>query len=306
MLKSYAVVAVLALGACSSGSSSTSSSSGGSGGGAGFAGSTLLGLPVDTSVAMQSHTASLDGTTGTVSVDTRQVFTFRSREDFRNGEDFRRINYGKPRLSYHPTRNYTIPITITTSGGQQVGTGTATFSGDDVEGSVASRTFTITDIELGDSIFGLFSTDDTGIAPRGDFFEIHAYNAGIAATALPGMATYTGTFLADVISDGGTGATRIELPANLSVDFTGNLVTGTMGATGTPDISLNGTVSGTDISGTATVTSTAVTLANGSVGAFAGGVYGAGASEIGGTLGISDTSGATNHEMVGAFGATKN
>lgn len=295
------VASCLFLGACSSGGGSTSS--GAASGGAAMATSTLFGTDVDSKVPVQSHSASLDEGTALVRAYD-QDFSFRSRDENGNGEGFRRIHYGKPFPSYHPHRNYTIPIAVTNSGGETIGTGTATFTGTDVESGVTSRTITLTDVELTQSIFGLFSTDDTG--SRGDFFEVHAYSTGTVAPSNPGSATYTGSFLADVISDGATGATRINLPANLTVDFDGNSVSGTMGSVGSPDITLAGTVNGASMTGTATITSGTMTLANGSAGTFNGSFHGNQALEATGTLGISDKSGAINHEMVGAFGATQN
>lgn len=302
----FCVVAVatsVLLSGCSSGGSGTSPA-----GGASSAQSTLLGTPLDTDIAVQSHSASLDRSSGLTRAEA-QDFTIRSRDAYGEGEDFRRLRYGKPRKSYHPKRNYTIPLTITDVAGQATGTGTATFTGTDVESSVTSRTFEITDVALNSSVFGIFSTNDIGQTKSGtprEFFEIHAYAAGTDASALPNNADYSGRFLAQVISDGGTGATQIDLPANLNVNFLGNMMTGTIGATASPDIVLNGSVSGTAMTGTATVNSTAVVLANGATGNFSGGFYGEGAVEGAGTLGISDRSGAINHELVGAFGVTKN
>ncbi len=304
MMKSVSLLlaASFALGACSTGGTSSGTISGGASGVA----PTLFGQALDTEIPVQSHSASLDEGTGLVR-SYAQDFSFRSRAEYRKNGDFRRIRYGKPFPSYHPFRNYTVPIVVTTSSGESVGTGSATFSGADVETGVITRTITLTDVELDNSIFGLFSTDDTG--PRGDYFEIHAYAAGSAATALPNTATYSGSFLADVIADGAVGAsgtaTRVNLPANLSVNFLGNTVAGTIGSTSSPDITLSGVISGTDMSGTATVASSGVVVANGSTGTFNGGFYGAGASEAAGTLGISDTAGATNQQLVGAFGVRK-
>jgi hypothetical protein len=167
----------------------------------------------------------------------------------------------------------------------------------------------MTDVELDHSVFGVFSTDDigatTGGVPR-EFFEIHAYAAGTEVSALPNAADYTGRFVANVISEGGTGAMQLDLPANLNVNFLGNLMTGTIGAVASPDIVLNGSVSGPDMAGTATVNSGAVVLTNGATGSFSGRFYGPGAVEGAGTIGISDSAGAMDHELVGAFGVTKN
>ncbi len=295
-----AAVAAAALNACSSGGSDSNS------GGTGIvtSSSTLLGAPLDADISTKSHSASLDEGTSLVRAYP-QTFSFRSRDDYDKDGDVRRIRYGKPFPDHHPIKNYTVPITVSDTSGQTVSTGTATFTGDDVETGVTSRTITLTDVTLSDSLFGLFSTDDTG--PRGDFLEIHAYSAGINPTVLPTVATYTGIFMADVISDGAIAATRIELPANLSINFLGMTnVTGTIGAIGAPDITLSGTTTGSDISGTATIATGSVILSAGSTGTFNGAVYGASGSNVAGTLGISDQSGAINHEMVGAFGATQN
>ncbi len=292
------------VGACSSGSGS---SSGGStpaaGGGTGPV--TLFGSVTDTDIAVQSQSATSNGNTGLVSTYAN-AFTLRPVDEFASGNKIRRVRYGRTRATFQPLRNYSVPLTVTSAGGQDIGTGSATFTGDAVESAVVSRTITMTDVEQANSVFGVFSTNDTGTAARGNFFDIHAYSAGIAATALPNTASYTGTFYANVISDGTLGTTnQLNLPANVNVNFLGNIVTGTLGAIGSPDITLNGSVSGTTMTGTATVSSTGVTLANGSAGTFSGGFYGTGASEIAATLGISDTSGATNHEMIGAFGGIK-
>jgi len=280
----FAAAAMLS--ACTNGG--TSSSDGAPRAGSAAASSTLFGAPVDANIATKSHSASLDEGTALVR-SYPQSFFFRSRDDFRKAGEFRRIRYGKPFPLYHPYRNYTVPISVTDASGQRVGTGNATFTGDEVESGVTSRTITLTDIELSDSIFGLFSTQDTG--PRGDFLELHAYSAGISPSVLPGIATYTGTFMADVISDGATSATRIELPADLSVNFldaSGNPnVHGTIGANGSPDITLSGKTNGADFSGTATIASDSMILSNGSTGTFNGAVYGASGSNVAGTLGSS-------------------
>lgn len=233
-----------------------------------------------------------------------QDFWFKSRDATNAGADLRRIRYGRPFPTYHARRTYTIPITVTNSGGQLVGTGSATFNGDDVETGVTSRTITLTDIELSNSIFGIFSTEDTGT--RGNVFEIHAYAAGAAAIGLPANATYSGNFIGDVITNGTSTAQRLNLPAELTVNFTGGTVTGTLGPVATPDINLNGTVTGTSMSGTATVASTGVVVPNGSVGTFNGGFFGAGGANAAGTVGISDKVLPNTSELVGAFGATKN
>jgi len=300
-----ATMACMALVACSSGSSTSSQSPAS---GASFVKSTLLGTAVDSEIVVQSHSASLDRSTARVAALTND-FTLRSRDAYGSDTAFRRFRYGKPRNTYHPERNYTVPLTQSNVAGQKTGTGTAVFTSDDVENSVTSRTFTVTDVVQSNSVFGIFSTNDVGLttagAPR-EFLEIHAYAAGTAVSALPNNADYSGRFLAQVISDSSTGATQIDLAANLNVNFLGNMMTGTIGDPGAPDIVLNGSVSGAALSGTATVNSSSVVLANGATGAFQGSFYGPGAVEGAGTLGISDTSGTTHHEMVGAFGVTKN
>ena len=289
------------LSACSSGSGGSST------------GNAQTAMPIDTvldsalnqDVDVQSKSASLNGSTGLVSTY-MQDFTLRSREATDNGDPFRRIRYGKPRQSYHPKHNYTIPLSVTASGAQTIGTGTVTFTGDDVESSVASRTIKLTDVSQANSVFGIFSTDDTGNAPRQDFLEIHSYATGIAATNLPLMANYSGVFVANVISDGGAAPTEINLPANINVNFMGNVVSGSIGDMSNPDITLQGSINGATLTGTATVASGGVVLANGAAGTFEAGVYGNGAAEVAGTVGITDRSGATNHEMIGAFGGSRN
>jgi len=274
MLKSLSIATTvgLALAACSSGSGTSTQPSGG---GASSAQSTLLGTALDTEIAVTTLVSALTND-----------FSLRSRDEFRKDGEFRRFRYGKPRQTFHPTRNYTVPLTLSTVNGQTTGTGTATFTGDAVEKSVTSRTFTVTDVALSNSVFGIFSTNDIGQtdlgAPR-QFFEIHAYSAGIAASALPNNADYTGRFLANVISDGGTGATQIDLPANLNVNFLGGLMTGTIGTVAAPDMSLSGTVSGDAMSGTAVVNSGALGLSVGATGSYQGSFFGAGAVEGAGT-----------------------
>lgn len=298
---------VLMLGACSAGGEATnlSGNSISEGGGAATAVSTVLGSSLNQDIPVQSQSASFDSATNLVQTY-MQDFTLRSREETNSGEAFRRIRYGKPRRSFHSKRNYTVPLSVTISGGQSIGTGTATFSGDAVESGVASRTINLTDVSQNASVFGVFTTDDTGISPRQDFFEIHSYAAGIPTNDVPLIANYTGTFVANVISDGSGTATAINLPADVSINLLGDIVSGTFGAISAPDITINGTVVGTTISGTATVSSNSVVLGNGVTGTFTGGLFGDNASEIAGTVGISDKSGTINHELVGAFGGIKN
>ena len=300
-----AIFCLIGLAACSSGSSTSGSVDANAPAGANATGSTLFSLPLDTKISVVSNSASRDETSALVTAYSND-FWLKSRDAYPSG-DIRRIRYGKPRASYHPRRNYTIPVTITDNAGQSVATGSATFSGTDVESGVTSRTITLDEIQLNNSIFGLFSADDTGTAPRGDYFEVHAYAAGVDASSLPALATYSGDFIGDVISDGSSGnATRYNLEANLDINFSSGTVSGDIGNPTFPDIILNGSMNGNAMSGTAVVGSNLITLTPGTTGRFQGGVFGDGASEAAGTLGISDTSGAINHEIVGAFGTSKN
>ena len=160
---------------------------------------------------------------------------------------------------------------------------------------------------MSDSIFGVFSSEDAG--SRGNFHDVNAYAGGVAATGVPASATYTGLFIGDVIAkDFGTTGTkqRIQLPTNLTVNFGGGSLTGTVGTVATPDLTMTGTISGTSISGTVTVSSNGLPLANGVTGSLNGGVFGAGANNIAGTVGITDATGPVRQKLIGAFGTTKN
>ena len=299
------ILCLLGLTACSFGSNTSGSANATAPAGANTAVTTLFDLPLDTKVSVISNSASRDETSALVTAYSND-FWLKSRDAYPSG-DIRRVRYGKPRASYHPRRNYTIPVTITDTSGLSVASGTATFSGTDVESGVSSRIIILTEIQLNDSVFGLFSTDDTGTAPRGDYFDVHSYAPGVDASSLPAMARYSGHFIGDVISDGSRGsATRYTLDAHLAIDFSSGNVSGDIGDPTFPDITLSGSMSGNAMTGTATVGSNLITLTPGATGRFQGSVFGNGASEAAGTLGISDTSGAINHEMVGAFGATKN
>lgn len=292
------------LSACGGGSGSGGTSSAASpSNAAGAPVTTLFGVPADTKIDVVSHSASLNRGTGNVRSYT-QDFWFKSRSETDAGGDIRRIRYGRPFPTYHPHHNYTIPITVSNSSGQAVGTGSATFTGSDVETGVTSRTITLTDIQLSDSIFGIFSTEDTG--SRGDVFEIHAYAAGSAATGTLADATYTGTFVGDAITNSTSTAQRINLPVDLTVNFGAGTLTGTIGAVATPDINLDGTITGTSMSGTATVATTNVVVPNGSVGTFNGAFFGVDAVNASGTVGISDKINPNTSELVGAFGTIKN
>jgi len=294
-------MALFALGACSS-AVGDSSSPGTAVSSAAASASTLLNQPSDSRISVNWSSAELNKDKSAVR-STNQDFWFKSRDATEAGEPIRRLRYGKPFKGFHPKRNYTLPITVTDQDGRLIGTGTGTFTGDQVHAGVTTRTITIDDVELDASIFGLFAVEDTGA--RGEFLDVHAYAGGIDAVNLPATATYTGQFLGDVLSDNSTTATRLDLAANLNVDFSGATVTGTIGDVSAPDINLTGSISGTSMSGTTVVSSTAVGLTNGATGVFAGGFFGDGATNAAGTLGISDSSGLTNSELVGAFGATK-
>lgn len=291
-----AVVAGLAVAGCNS---SNGGGNPAAGGGPGV--NRLFNLPHGDPIQMSETSVSYNKGTDTLTPVAQDYF-FKAREQ----DTMRVLRYGKPHAGFNGRKHYEIPITLTNSGGVTIGTGTATFTGIENQSGVASRTFNVSDIRLSDSIFGLFSTEDTGT--RGDFFEIHAYAGGVAATNLPASATYMGTFLGDVISGdyGTTGTTqRVQLPTDLTVDFTGGSFTGNIGASGSPDLTMAGTISGTSITGTATVASGGVVLAPGQSGAITGGFFGDGANNMAGSLGITDTSGTVRHELVGAFGATK-
>ncbi len=293
-------VALVSLAACG-GNSNTSS--GGAGAGA-PAETPLFGLPHGSIIATTESSASFDKGSDDL-VQRTEGFFFKARD----ADTKRVVRYGRVFAGYDGRRHYEIPIALANSGGVVIGSGTATFTGPvENQADVTSRTITISDIKLSDSIFGVFTTEDTGT--RGDFYDVHAYAAGVAATGLPASATYTGTFLGKVLSSdfGTTGTTDdLQLDANLTVVFGGaNTVTGTIGATGSPDITITGTIAGTSIAGTAMVASTGITLANGSTGTVTGGFFGAGAANAAGTIAIEDSSGAVEHQLVGGFGATKN
>lgn len=285
--------------------------SGGSGGGGGAGAgapveSPLFGLAQGAQISVAQTSASYNRGTTALN-DVSNSYFFKARDQ----DAFRLIRYGKPHSGFTPRRNYRVPITLANSAGTIIGTGRATFAdpGDASvnESGVTTRTISITDVKLSDSIFGVFSSEDAG--SRGNFHDVNAYAGGVAATGAPVSATYTGLFIGDVLAkDFGTTGTkqRIQLPTNLTVNFGGNSFTGTVGSVAAPDMTMTGSIAGTSITGTVTVSSTGLPLANGTTGTLNGGVFGAGANNIAGTVGLTDATGPVRQKLIGAFGTTKN
>lgn len=259
-----------------------------------------FGLDQEEKIAMAFRTSTSEA--GSVFFNTTADEQFWAKA---SSDDTRVFRYGRPG-SGNPSNllirrhNYRIPVTSTTENGLTVNRGTLNVSvRSNLPTGTSDRDFELEEIQLDNLIAGVIRIDEQGNNFEGT--DVHGYVGGVSASNLPtASTTYTGHFYGRILSDGNL-ITSVDRPVTLSVDFSGGAVTGSFGA----DVNLAGTLSGTEISGTATVASSDITLANGSSGTFVGGVFGNGAPDAGASVAISDTGGAVGHELVGAFAATQ-
>ncbi len=186
------------------------------------------------------------------------------------------------------------------------GTRSFTDTGPDgpLEGSTSSRTITVFDVSTDDITHGVMFTQD--LSARGTFLDAHSYAGGQAATNVPvdtSDVNYTGVFLGH-IAEAQTAPTTsiIELDANLSINFGANSFSGELGTGGASDITLSGTANGAALTGSATIASSALGMANGRTGTLNGRVFGDAGAAAAGSLKITDDTGTNFKVLVGSFG----
>ena len=260
----------------------------------------LFALQEETKVALNVVSATRTGgsvASSTYTAGSGEQFWIKSSEVGTRVLRYGRPGSGTPASADVRRHNYIIPYTAGTENGQTVFRGTLNVTDRaSLPTGTASRVFDLVEIKLPAALAGIVDVTETGSNLAGT--DTHAYAGGIPAAGLPANATYSGHLFGSFLQAGS--ATDYDNSVALTVDFSGGTLTGNVGS----DMSLSGTVTGANFSGTATVTSGSLLITNGTAGTFDGSVYGDGAPNAAGVVAISQSGPDT--EFVGAFGASAN